>query len=75
MDCYSKIVLTIIAIALSSFVLQNAGILPSMKSVSFSTPALASGDIQKMQICSLNNTTAEWDCARVQGGRLSVKTD
>jgi hypothetical protein len=29
MDGYSKIVLTIIAISLSTFVLQNAGVLPS----------------------------------------------
>ena len=74
MDRYSKIVLTIIAIALSTFVLQNAGVLPSVQHASFSTSALAdtSGQGQRVQICSWDNTIGQWDCARVQGGRLSI---
>jgi hypothetical protein len=51
MDRYSKIVLTIIAIALSTLVLQNAGALPSAKLLSFNTPALADpAEPQKVQL-------------------------
>jgi hypothetical protein len=76
MDRYSKIVLTIIAIALSTLVLQNAGALPSAKLLSFNTPALADpAEPQKVQLCNWDNTIAEWDCALVQGRRLSVKAN
>jgi hypothetical protein len=34
-----------------------------------------SGNGQRVQICSWDNVRAQLDCARVQGGRLSVKPD
>jgi hypothetical protein len=76
MDTYSKVVLTAIAVALSALVLQNAHVL-STKGASLIPSALAdpSEDGRKVQICSWNNTMGEWDCARVQQGRLIVKSD
>jgi hypothetical protein len=74
MDRYSRIVLTVIAVALSAIALQNSGLLPSSKRASFSAPALAdtSGDGQKVQICNWDGF-GNPDCARVQGGRLNVR--
>ena len=71
MDRYSKVVLTIIAVALSAIVLQNAGVLPSASRVSMVSPAVAVGsaEAKQVQICGYDTlkvqSLSDWHCALV----------
>jgi hypothetical protein len=75
MDFYSKIVLSIIAIALSALVLQNAGILSTMRQAGPVSPAMAAPlvDGLKVQLCSRKRGSFEWNCANInEQGKLEV---
>ncbi len=75
MDRYSKVILTLIAVALSALVLQNAGVLPTVRQVGVVSPAMAAPlmDGLKVQLCAPKSGGIDWNCAYVnEQGKLVV---
>ena len=65
MDTYTKIVLTVIAIALSAISLQNMGVLPAL--------AQQQEKLTRVEICGSDPLTSGTNCAAVRpGGVLST---
>lgn len=65
MDTYTKVVLSVIAMALTAIALQNAGVLPAHAAVV--------APLQGTAICSQPRPGALWDCAQVVNGALVVR--
>jgi hypothetical protein len=61
MDRYSKLVFTVIAVALSILVLQNAGVVPPVR-------AQANGQLTQVEICGRYEIDDRVGCVAVIGG-------
>ena len=64
MDGYTKVVLTVIALALVVIAFQNSGMLPAHAQ---------SGELTKVEICGYWITRNKLDCASVHDGSLDVR--
>ncbi len=63
MDRYTKVVLTVIALALAVIAFQNSGVLP----------AYAQAPATIVRICGMDPFTGKIDCAGISEGRLLVR--
>jgi hypothetical protein len=67
MDRYTKIILTVIAAALSVIALQNTRIVPAFAAQQSAAPV-------QVQICGINPSAfGAWNCASMVGDSLQVK--